>query len=73
MTKEENKILAEVSQAVLGIKGTEEGGIVGDIKDIKSLLQKQNGRIRRLEIVVVAISVSLGGGIWGTIQLIAGG
>ena len=72
MTKGENKILAEVSQAVLGIKETEDKGIVGDIRDIKDLLQKQNGRIRRLEIAVVAISISLGGGIWGAIQLALG-
>ena len=54
------------------IKDTEEKGIVGDVKDIKKLLQKQNGRIRRLEIAVVAVSVSLGGGIWGAIQLVLG-
>ncbi len=72
MTDEENKTLSEVFQAVLGIKGTEDTGMVGDIKDIKKLLQKQNGRVRRLEITVAAIIVSLGGGVWGAIQLVLG-
>ena len=73
MTKEESKIMVEVHQAVFGVKHTEETGMIGDLKDIKKLLRKQNGRIRRLEVVVAMIIVSLGGGTYGLVQYFLGG
>ena len=40
-------LLREVHQAVFGIKGTEEKGIIGDVKDIKLLLVSQNGKVNK--------------------------
>lgn len=71
MNETESRMLQEVHQVVLGVKGSEEGGIVQDIKEIRRLLSKQNGRIRKLEIALVAVAVSLSGG-YGLVKLITG-
>lgn len=39
----------EVHQAVLGIPGTEDRGIVGDVKEIKEAVRAQNHRLRKNE------------------------
>jgi len=57
MTKYE-KIINEVHQAVLGIPDTEDNGMVGDLKELKNHVKKQNGRIRKLEIAVVILVCS---------------
>ena len=48
MTKYE-KIINEVHQAVLGIEGTDERGLAGDIKDIKEYLKIQNGKLLNVD------------------------
>ncbi len=36
-----------VHQGMFGIPGTEDNGLVGDLKDLVKLLREQNGRVRR--------------------------
>ncbi len=75
MTKYE-KIINEVHQAVLGVKGTEDKGIVGDLKELKVYVRKQNGRIRKLELGGISlISLLIGLGIleWKDVTHLFGG
>ncbi len=60
MTKYE-KIINEVHQAVLGVKDTDDKGMVGDLKELKGHVKKQNGRITRLEITVASLVTALTG------------
>ena len=46
-TNKESLMIAELHQAVFGVRGTEENGLVGDIKEIKTLLKTQNGNIHK--------------------------
>jgi len=38
--------LQEVHQALFGVKDSDDRGVAGDIKDIKKLLEVQNGYVR---------------------------
>ncbi len=45
--------------AVCGLDDNpDNNGIFGEIKEIKKLIEKQNGRVRKLEIAVIGIAVS---------------
>ena len=75
---ERDNLLKEVHQAVLGVKGTEDGGLVGDFKELKEAVKDSNGRQNKLSkkvntIIGVLIGCGiLGGGSVGLIQLIGG-
>ena len=45
--KTQKELTHELHQVVLGIGGTEDNGMVGDIREIKELCQEQNGRVRK--------------------------
>ena len=47
--KTQRAILQEIHQVVIGIPGTEEHGMVGDLKETKALLLTQNKRIGKVE------------------------
>lgn len=48
--KTQKEMTRELYQAVMGLKDNpEDNGLIGDICDIKELLQKQNGRVRKNE------------------------
>ena len=49
LTKDERETLNQVHQAVLGIPGTDEKGLVGDLRDIKKDIQHQNSRLGKTE------------------------
>lgn len=38
--------LIELKVAVIGMEGEEDGGLVGDIKDVKAELKRLNGSVR---------------------------
>ncbi len=42
-------LISEVHQAVHGVKGTEEKGLVGDVKEMKAELKAINGRVTTVE------------------------
>jgi len=52
---ERDELLIELKTAMVGLKDTDEKGMVGDIKEIKETLKKQNGRIRKNTITIVAL------------------
>jgi len=52
---ERDELLIELKTAMVGLKDTDEKGMVGDIKEIKETLRKQNGRIRKNTITIVAL------------------
>lgn len=61
-TQDEIKeILIEVKTAVLGIEGTDEKGMAGDIKEIKQQIKKQNGKIMKNRIIITALIFFLAG------------
>ena len=53
--------ITEVKTAVVGIAGTDERGMAGDIKEIKDTLKKQNGRIARNRNGLIALTAFLCG------------
>ena len=71
----QKELTQEVHQAVLGVKGTDDKGMVGDLKELKEEfrggLSKHNARIRRLEITVASILIATGGG-YGLAKLLGG-
>jgi len=52
---ERDELLIELKTAMVGLKDTDEKGMVGDIKDIKDTIRKQNGRIRNNTIAIAAL------------------
>ncbi len=66
MTEKEKKEqsryhLQEIFTVLLGVPDTEDNGMVGDFKDLKEYVYKQNGRIRKLEIGLVGLTSILTG------------
>ena len=55
------KIITEVHQAVLGVPNTDDRGIAGDIKEIKAQMIRQNGRIIKNTIGLIALGAFLTG------------
>ena len=53
--------LQEIFTVLLGVPNTEDNGMVGDFKDLKEYVYKQNGRIRKLEIGLVGLTSILTG------------
>ncbi|KKL98834.1 hypothetical protein LCGC14_1820460 [marine sediment metagenome] len=47
---ERDKIAQETHQALLGIPGTEDKGLVGDVKEIKLHLEDHSYRLRTVEV-----------------------
>jgi len=47
--KTQKQMTYETHQAVLGIEGTEDKGLVGDVKEIKADVKSQNKRVTKLE------------------------
>ena len=76
MTKEltQKEYSKQVHQAMFGVAGTEDTGLVGDMKKLVKHVETQNGRIRKLELKVVvlgaAMTVLLGSGGYGLFQLL---
>ena len=52
---ERDELLIELKTAVVGIENTDERGLVGDMKEIKVSLRKQNGRIRKNTLSIIAL------------------
>lgn len=77
---ERDDLIKETHQALLGIKGTEDNGLVGDFKELKEVVQKQNSRIGSVENkqsktkgVLIGLGVLGSGGIgMGIAQLLGG-
>jgi len=58
---ERDELLVELKTAVVGMKDTDEKGLVGDIKEIKETLKKQNGKIARNRNGLIALIAFLCG------------
>lgn len=67
--KTQKEMTKEIWQGLYGVPDTEDRGMFGDFKEMIKHIQKQNGRIRKLEISVACIVV-IGGGGYGIAQLI---
>ena len=44
--EQRDQYLIELKTAVIGIEGTEDDGLVGDVKDVKAELKRLNGSVR---------------------------
>ncbi len=58
---ERDELLIELKTAVVGMEGTDERGMAGDIKEIKDALKKQNGRIRKNTVYIISLASFLTG------------
>lgn len=54
-------LLVELKTIFVGIEGTDERGLAGDIKDIKNHLALQNGRVRKNTIAIISLISFLSG------------
>jgi len=45
----QKQIAYEVHQAMFGVEGSDEKGMIGDIKEIRADVKAQNGRVRTME------------------------
>lgn len=45
-----DRLTQETHQAVVGIPGTDDKGLVGDFKDMKDDIRRLNGKVRRNEV-----------------------
>ena len=64
----------QVHQAMFGVEGTEDTGMVGDVKKLVKNVENQNGRIRKLEVKMAAfgavLAVLLGSSGYGLFQIL---
>jgi len=47
--KTQKEMAHDVYQAMFGVEGSDEKGMVGDIKEIRADVKAQNGRVRTME------------------------
>jgi len=63
----QKQIAYEVHQAMFGVEGSDEKGMVGDIKEIRADVKLQNGRVAKMELKIkqlygILIGVAFAGG-----------
>ena len=75
MTDKTQKEMAhDVYQAMFGVEGSDEKGMVGDIKEIRADVKAQNGRVSKVELKLGRIygmvigAAAFGGGIGSVIN-----
>ncbi len=56
-----DELLIELKTAVVGIPGTDERGMAGDIKEIKEVLKKQNDKIEKTRTFAMKNRIALVG------------
>ena len=75
MSKEptQKELTKQVHQGLFGVNDTDDKGLVGDVKLLIQHVDRQNGRIRKLEISVAMIIGTgvLGYGGYGIVQLLS--
>jgi len=47
--KSQEQLIWEVHQGMFGVDGSDEKGLVGDMKETKEDVKKQNGRVTKIE------------------------
>lgn len=73
---ERDKLAQETHQALLGIKGTDDNGLVGDVKEMKSEMKKLNGKVQgntirsKVNQAIIGLTIlGAGGGITKVLDL----
>ncbi len=67
---ERDQMLQEVHQAVLGVKDSDDNGLVGDLKEVKTALKELNGRVRLNTVKIASvIGILIGLGILGGLEI----
>lgn len=61
LVTETSVAVRELHVVILGVPGTEDKGMAGDIKELKNQLLRQNGRIRKNTMGVIALGGVLTG------------
>ncbi|KKN76890.1 hypothetical protein LCGC14_0365410 [marine sediment metagenome] len=74
--KERDKLAQETHQALLGIPGTEDKGLVGDVKEMKSEMKKMNSKVQGNTIrskvnqaIIAIVILGAGGGVTKLLDL----
>ncbi|KKL05276.1 hypothetical protein LCGC14_2607660 [marine sediment metagenome] len=66
----QKELIQEVHQAVLGVEGTDDKGLVGDLKELKTDVKAQNGRVGRNTLKIAGIIAFLAGlGVLGGLEI----
>ncbi len=71
-----DELLIELKTVIVGMEGTDERGMAGDIKEIKNQVRKQNGKIFKNRASIIGLTCFLVGvGVleWSDIIHIFGG
>ena len=58
-SKTEREIIQEIYTMLLGVPYTEDNGCIGDIKEIKEHLAKQNGKIAKNRLCIIGLACLL--------------
>ena len=61
----------EIKQGLYGVPHTDDRGLCGDVKEQGRIIAKNSNHIRRLWVVLAIVTTSLGGGIYGAIEVFA--
>ena len=68
--KTQKQLIQETHQGMYGVPGTEDNGLVGDVKELVTVVKKQNGRIsRNSRIIFVIVGVLIGTGILSGLEV----
>ena len=47
--KTQEQLIQRVHQGMFGVEGTDDKGLVGDVKEIKATVKEQNSRVTKVE------------------------
>ena len=61
----------EIKQGLYGVPNTDDRGLCGDVREQGKIIAKNSNHIRRLWIAVAILASSIGGGIYGAIEVFA--
>lgn len=58
-----------IEQGLYGVPHTEDKGLCGDVKELAKTVAKNSNNIRRLWIAIAILVTSIGGSIYGVIEV----
>jgi len=78
--KTQKKMIQEVHQGLFGVEGTDDKGLVGDVKELEKYVRTQNSRVTKMEgkqklvygLIIGAGVLGCGGVATGVSQLVGG-
>jgi len=68
--KTQKRLIQETHQGMFGVPGTDDKGLVGDVKGIKMDIREQNGRVRKnSKLIYIIMGVLITAGALGGLEI----